>query len=170
MFCWRFRAYRISCCLWSKWQIELWLGTFTCSRHSSHNREFHSANCRFCGAFHNVDWANISVLSQIIRNVNERKTHKNAIYNIDKFNQFIVVCRTYVCYNISSATIQGRRLVLTPEDCDLWLHRNLLAEILLMEGLRMLTTNLFIAIISLCITCFALGYTIGSKSNNKTQK
>lgn len=28
----------------------------------------------------------------------------------------------------------------------------------------MLTTELFIAIISLCITCFALGYTIGSKS------
>ena len=27
----------------------------------------------------------------------------------------------------------------------------------------MLTTELFIAIISLCITCFALGYTVGSK-------
>ncbi len=35
----------------------------------------------------------------------------------------------------------------------------------------MLTTDLFIAIISfLCITCFALGYTVGSKSNDKTQK
>ena len=34
----------------------------------------------------------------------------------------------------------------------------------------MLTTELFIAIISLCITCFALGYSVGSKSNNKTQK
>jgi hypothetical protein len=32
----------------------------------------------------------------------------------------------------------------------------------------MLTTELFIAIISLCITCFALGYTLGSKSNDKT--
>ena len=29
----------------------------------------------------------------------------------------------------------------------------------------MLTTELFIAIISLCITCFALGYTVVSKSN-----
>ena len=29
----------------------------------------------------------------------------------------------------------------------------------------MLTTELFIAINSLCITCFALGYTVGSKSN-----
>ena len=29
----------------------------------------------------------------------------------------------------------------------------------------MLTTELFIAIISLCITCFALGYNLGSKSN-----
>ena len=32
----------------------------------------------------------------------------------------------------------------------------------------MLTTELFIAI--LCITCFALGYTVASKSNDKTQK
>ena len=29
-------------------------------------REFHNVNCRFCGAVHNVDWANISVLSQVI--------------------------------------------------------------------------------------------------------
>ena len=28
----------------------------------------------------------------------------------------------------------------------------------------MLTTDLFIAIISLCIACFALGYTVASKS------
>lgn len=28
----------------------------------------------------------------------------------------------------------------------------------------MLTTELFVAIISLCITSFALGYTVGSKS------
>ena len=34
----------------------------------------------------------------------------------------------------------------------------------------MLTTDLFIAIISLCMTCFALGYTVGSKSNDQTQK
>ena len=30
-------------------------------RHSSHNREFHNVNCRFCGAIHNVDRAYISV-------------------------------------------------------------------------------------------------------------
>ena len=34
----------------------------------------------------------------------------------------------------------------------------------------MLTTDLFIAIVNLCLTCFALGYTVGSKSNDKTQK
>ena len=34
----------------------------------------------------------------------------------------------------------------------------------------MLTTDLFIAIVSLCLTCFALGYPVGSKSNDKTQK
>ena len=38
------------------------------------------------------------------------------------------------------------------------------------EDFIMLTTELFIAIISLCITCFALGYAVGSKSNDKTQK
>ena len=43
-------------------------------RHSSHNREFHNVNCRFCSAVHDVDRACISVLSQVIHNVNERKT------------------------------------------------------------------------------------------------
>ena len=43
-------------------------------RNSSPNREFHNINYRFCGAIHNVDRAYISVLSQVIRNVNERKT------------------------------------------------------------------------------------------------
>ena len=43
-------------------------------RHSSHNREFYNVNYRFCGAIHDVDWANISVLSQVIHSVNERKT------------------------------------------------------------------------------------------------
>ena len=43
-------------------------------RNSSYNREFHNVNCRFCGAIHSVNWACISVLSQVIHNVNERKT------------------------------------------------------------------------------------------------
>ena len=43
-------------------------------RHSSHNREFHNVNCSFCGAIHSVNWACISVLSQVIHSVNERKT------------------------------------------------------------------------------------------------
>ena len=34
----------------------------------------------------------------------------------------------------------------------------------------MLTTELSIAIISLCITCFALGYSVGSRNNDKSQK
>ena len=38
------------------------------------NREFHNVNCRFCGAVHSVNWACISVLSQVIHNVTERKT------------------------------------------------------------------------------------------------
>ena len=47
---------------------------FLLYRHLSHNREFHNVNCRFCGAIHNIDWACISVLSQVIHSVNERKT------------------------------------------------------------------------------------------------
>ena len=43
-------------------------------RNLSHNREFHNVNCRFCGAIHDVDRACISALSQVIHNVNERKT------------------------------------------------------------------------------------------------
>ena len=43
-------------------------------RHSSYNSEFHNVNCRLCGAIHSVDRACISVLSQVIHNVNERKT------------------------------------------------------------------------------------------------
>lgn len=43
---------------------------------------------------------------------------------------FLLDLRTFVCYNIRSATILGRRLVLLTEDWDLWWHRNLLAEIL----------------------------------------
>ena len=34
----------------------------------------------------------------------------------------------------------------------------------------MLTIEGLIAVISLCVTCFGLGYAIGSKDNDKTQK
>ena len=47
------------------WKWLYFVATFL-YRHSSNNREFHNVNCRFCGAIHNVDWANISVLSQVI--------------------------------------------------------------------------------------------------------
>ena len=39
------------------------------------NPEFHNVNCRFCGAIHSVNWADISVLSQVrILYVMKRKT------------------------------------------------------------------------------------------------
>ena len=63
--------------LWSANHKTLEMAAFSrylLYRHSSHNREFHNVNCRFCGAIHDVDWANISVLSQVIHSVNERKT------------------------------------------------------------------------------------------------
>ena len=34
----------------------------------------------------------------------------------------------------------------------------------------MLTMEGLIAVVSLCLTAFGLGYTIGSKDNNKSQK
>ena len=55
------------------WKWLYFVATFL-YRHSSNNREFHNVNCRFCGAIHSVNWACISVLSQVIRSVNERKT------------------------------------------------------------------------------------------------
>ena len=49
-------------------------------RHSSPNREFHNVNCRFCGAIHDVDWANISGLSQVvILSVYEKKNGTDEI-------------------------------------------------------------------------------------------
>ena len=69
------------------------------------------------------------------------------------------------------AAIYGRRLVLLRRDCDPPITQKSparLTEILLKEGMLMLTLEGLIAVISLCLTAFGLGYTIGS--NNKTQK
>ena len=52
---------------------------------------------------------------------------------IQKHLFFLIDIRTNVWYNVFSATILGRRLVLLTEDCDLWSHRNLFAEILWKE-------------------------------------
>ena len=48
------------------------------------NPEFHNVNCRFCGAIHSVNWANISVLSQVIHNVNGRSC--GAIHSVNWAN------------------------------------------------------------------------------------
>ncbi len=50
------------------------------------------------------------------------------------------------------------------------LHRNLLAGISERRAKRMLTIEGLIAVISLVLTAFGLGYAIGSKDNDKTQK
>lgn len=54
------------------------------------------------------------------------------------------------------------------EDCDLRLHRYLLAEILRKEDNVMLTIGNLVEILGLCLSCFGLGYSIGRGS--KTQK
>ena len=72
--------------------------------------------------------ASFSFLAVLIQHYDPRFTYLKTFV-------FIVDTRTNVCYNIFSATILGRRLVLPKEDCDLWSQRNLLAEILMKGGL-----------------------------------
>ena len=50
------------------------------------------------------------------------------------------------------------------------LHRNLLAGIWERRAKWMLTIEGLISVLGLCLTCFGLGYAIGSKDNNKPQK
>ena len=50
------------------------------------------------------------------------------------------------------------------------LHRNLLAGIWERRAEWMLTIEGLISVLGLCLTCFGLGYAIGSKDNNKPQK
>ena len=73
--------------------------------------------------------------------------------------------RTYVCYNIRGATLFGRRLAFSTGVLAC-VYIEILLGNLSRRFVLMLTTDLFIAIISLCITCFALGYSVGSKSND----
>ena len=67
------------------------------------------------------------------------------------------------------SAIDGRRFALSGGTVTLRLHRNPKGN-LGKEGKRMLTIEGLIAVISLCITCFSLGYTIGSRDKDKTQK
>ena len=64
----------------------------------------------------------------------------------------------------------GRRLALSGGTVTLRLHRNLPAGIWERRAKWMLTIEGLISVLGLCLTCFGLGYAIGSKDNNKTQK
>lgn len=75
-----------------------------------------------------------------------------------------IAFQTNVCYSILGATLFGRRLAFSTRVLAC-VYIEILCGNLLRRFVLMLTTELFIAIISLCITCFALGYTVGSKSN-----
>ena len=66
----------------------------------------------------------------------------------------------YNCYNLCGATLHGY----PPSESYSSVYIEIRLGNLSRRFVLMLTTELFIAIISLCITCFALGYTIGSKS------
>ena len=70
-----------------------------------------------------------------------------------------------ISYNIFGATLFGRRLAFST-GAIACVYIEIPSENLMRRSVLMLSTELFIAIISLCITCFALGYTVGSKSNN----
>ena len=103
-----------------------------------------------------------------------------------RYKNEIVRGKIYLVYNLSSCDMwcflikylygychNGRRLVLLQKSrgtVTLWLHRNLRAGIWERRALPMLTMEGLIAVISLCLTAFGLGYAIGSKDNNKPQK
>ena len=64
----------------------------------------------------------------------------------------------------------GRRLALPGGTVTLRLHRNLLAGIWERRAMWMLTIEGLISVLGLCLTCFGLGYAMGNKDNNHTQK
>ena len=82
---------------------------------------------------------------------------------------YIIAFKLRIRYNIFGATLFGRRLAFST-GVIACVYIEIPGGNLMRRTVLMLTTELFIAIISLCITCFALGYTVGSESNNKTQK
>ena len=71
-------------------------------------------------------------------------------------------------------TSNGRRLVLHWRDCDppsIQTHViSSLGECVRKEGFAMLTIESLLAVLSFGIACFSIGYAIGRKDNNKTQK
>ena len=91
------------------------------------------------------------------------------VLSVNIFFINLVDCKHMFCYNIFGATLFGRRLAFSARVIAcvyIEIHLGNLTR----RFVLMLTTELFIAIISLCITCFALGYAVGSKSNDKPQK
>ena len=77
-------------------------------RHSSHNREFHNVNCRFCGAIHDVDRACISVLSQGNRKVNKRKTvQTNIIFFVSYEDGILKILESLLLSNIFAQKPSG---------------------------------------------------------------
>ena len=67
------------------------------------NREFHNVNCRFCGAIHDVDWANIRVLSQVIHSVNERKTvQTNIIFFVSYEDGILTIMEAFAEHDCCS--------------------------------------------------------------------
>ena len=67
------------------------------------NREFHNVNCRSCGAIHNVDRACISVLSQVIHSVNERKTvQTNIIFFVSYEDGILTIMEAFAEHDCCS--------------------------------------------------------------------
>ena len=86
-------------------------------RHSSHNREFHNVNCRFCGAIHDVDWANISVLSQVIHSINERKTvQTNMISFVSHGAGILTIMEAFAEHDFRSKRLIGMVCTMELED------------------------------------------------------
>ena len=72
--------------------------------------EFHNVNGRFCGAIHNVDWANISVLSQVIHSVNERKTvQTNIIFFVSYEDGILTIMEAFAEHDCCSEAHRNAR-------------------------------------------------------------
>ena len=62
-------------------------------RHSSHNREFHNVNCRFCGAIHSINWACI-LLINLLRYISLLISILSSNYDILR-----TLCPSFSSYN-----------------------------------------------------------------------
>ncbi len=116
-------------------------------------------------------------IPRIVKSIPLSETENICKYLSEWLDVEQLALQRYECGKAARSVLRGVRLargVSTQLFCGgtvtLRLHRNLRAGIWERRALPMLTMEGLIAVISLCLTAFGLGYAIGSKDNNKPQK